>query len=71
MRAGPAEQVLAGQAVAGRLLADAADAAAAAAAPVPEPHCSPEYRRQAVRVLVRRSLRQAVTGGPALPGGTA
>ena len=62
VRARAAESVLAGQPVSEQLVAEAADAAAAAAEPVPEPHCSPAYRRQALRVMVQRSLRQAVFG---------
>jgi aerobic carbon-monoxide dehydrogenase medium subunit len=62
VRARAAESVLAGQPVSEQLMAEAADAAAAAAEPVPEPHCSPAYRRQALRVMVQRSLRQAVFG---------
>jgi aerobic carbon-monoxide dehydrogenase medium subunit len=71
VRARAAEAVLAGQPVSEQLVADAADAAAAAAEPVPEPHCSPAYRRQALRVMVQRSLRQAVFAqveGAAHPG---
>ncbi len=62
VRARAAESVLAGQAVSEQLVAQAAEAAAAAAEPVPEPHCSPGYRRQALRVMVQRSLQQAVFG---------
>ena len=62
VRARASESVLAGQAVSEQLVAEAAEAAAAAAEPVPEPHCSPGYRRQALRVMVQRSLRQAVFG---------
>ena len=61
-RARAAESLLAGQAVSEQLVLEAAEAAAAAAEPVPEPHCSPGYRRQALRVMVQRSLRQAVFG---------
>jgi hypothetical protein len=72
VRARAAESVLAGQPVSEQLVAEAADAAAAVAEPVPEPHCSPAYRRQALRVMVQRSLRQAVFGqavfGQAVPG---
>jgi carbon-monoxide dehydrogenase medium subunit len=72
VRARAAESVLAGQPVSEQLVAEAADAAAEAADPVPEPHCSPAYRRQALRVMVQRSLRQAMFGqaarGPAHPG---
>jgi carbon-monoxide dehydrogenase medium subunit len=61
-RARAAESLLAGQAVSEQLVLEAAEAAAAAAEPVPEPHCSPRYRRQALRVMVQRSLQQAVFG---------
>jgi aerobic carbon-monoxide dehydrogenase medium subunit len=63
LRAHAAEAVLAGQAVSENLSAEAAEAAASAAQPVPEPGCSPAYRRQALRVMVRRSLQQALAGG--------
>jgi carbon-monoxide dehydrogenase medium subunit len=62
VRARAAESLLAGQAVSEQLVLEAAAAAAAAAEPVPEPHCSPRYRRQALRVMVQRSLQQAVFG---------
>jgi carbon-monoxide dehydrogenase medium subunit len=60
VRAVAAERLLVGNPVSHALLADAAEQAAAEADPVPEPYCSPEYRRQALRVLVRRSLTAAV-----------
>jgi carbon-monoxide dehydrogenase medium subunit len=60
LRAVPAERVLTGQPVSAGLLAAAAERAAADAQPVPEPYCEPDYRRQVLRVLVRRSLEQAV-----------
>lgn len=60
VRAVAAERLLIGNTVSRALLADAAEQAAAAADPVPEPYCSREYRRQALRVLVRRSLAAAV-----------
>jgi aerobic carbon-monoxide dehydrogenase medium subunit len=60
VRAVAAERILTGNSVSHALLADAAEQAAAAADPAPEPYCSPEYRRQALRVLVRRSLTAAV-----------
>jgi carbon-monoxide dehydrogenase medium subunit len=64
LRAGRAEMVLTGNPVSGELLDEAAAAAAAEADPVPEPYCPPDYRREVLRVLVRRSLEQAVaTGG--------
>ena len=61
-RARAAESLLAGQAVSEQLVLEAAEAAAAAAEPVPEPHCSPRNRRPALRVMVQRSLQQAVFG---------
>jgi aerobic carbon-monoxide dehydrogenase medium subunit len=63
LRAHAAEAVLTGQAVSEDLAAEAAEAAASSVQPVPEPGCSPAYRRQALRVLVRRSLQQALAGG--------
>jgi aerobic carbon-monoxide dehydrogenase medium subunit len=60
VRAMAAEELLTGGEVSDGLLAAAADAAAADADPVAEPDCSPEHRREALRILVRRSLRQAV-----------
>ena len=67
VRARAAESVLTGQPVSEQLVAEAADAAAGAAEPLPEPHCSPAYRRQALRVTVRRSLRQAVFAAARAP----
>lgn len=64
LRAGRAEMVLTGNPVSGELLDEAA-AAAAEADPVPEPYCPPDYRRAVLRVLVRRSLEQAVASGGA------
>jgi aerobic carbon-monoxide dehydrogenase medium subunit len=63
LRAHAAEAALTGQAVSDDLVAEAAEAAASGARPVPEPGCSPDYRRQALRVMVRRSLQQAISGG--------
>ena len=60
VRAWPAESVLAGQPVSEQLVTEAAEAAVSAADPVAEPGCSPAYRRQALRVMVQRSLRQAL-----------
>jgi aerobic carbon-monoxide dehydrogenase medium subunit len=65
LRAVAAERVLAGNPVSDALLTEAAEQAAAAADPVPEPYCSPEYRRHALRVLVRRSLAAAVADADA------
>ena len=60
LRARGAEEVLAGQPPGGEVL----EAAAASAArdldePLSDVHASAEYRRQLVRVLVGRSLREA------------
>jgi carbon-monoxide dehydrogenase medium subunit len=60
VRAVAAERTLIGNRVSNPLLTEAAEQAAGAADPVPEPYCSPEYRCQALRVLVRRSLAAAV-----------
>jgi carbon-monoxide dehydrogenase medium subunit len=64
VRARRAEELLAGS-PAGELdpglLADAGDAAAEAAAPAADANGSPEYKAQLVRVLVERTLREAVT----------
>ena len=60
VRARAGESLLTGQAVSEQLVLEAAEAAAAE--PVPEPHCSPRYRRQALRVMVQRSLQRAVFG---------
>jgi aerobic carbon-monoxide dehydrogenase medium subunit len=55
LRAHAAEVAL----LAGGSFADAAAAAAAESDPQAEPHCSAEYRRQAVEIVVRRALEQA------------
>ena len=62
VRAWVAESVLAGQPVSEQLVTEAAEVAVADADPVAEPGCSPAYRRQALRVMVQRSLRQAASG---------
>lgn len=64
VRALAAEQLLAGQELTGPLLAAAGAAAATEADPVPEPHCSPQYRRQVLDVLTQRSLAQAARSVP-------
>jgi carbon-monoxide dehydrogenase medium subunit len=55
LRARAAEQALAG----GGSFAEAAAAAAGESRPIAEPHCSSEYRRHAIEVVVRRALEQA------------
>jgi carbon-monoxide dehydrogenase medium subunit len=55
LRAAVAEQVLAG----GGSFAEAASAAAAESQPLAEPHCSSDYRRHVIEVVVRRALEQA------------
>jgi carbon-monoxide dehydrogenase medium subunit len=65
LRAERAELTLTGNPVSAELLDAAAAAAAAEADPVPEPYCPPDYRRAVLRVLVRRSLEQAVASGGA------
>jgi carbon-monoxide dehydrogenase medium subunit len=55
LRAQAAEEVLAG----GGSFAEAAVAAAGESRPRAEPHCSSEYRRHTVEVVVRRALEQA------------
>jgi carbon-monoxide dehydrogenase medium subunit len=65
LRAERAETVLTGNPVSGELLEAAAATAAAEADPVPEPYCPPDYRRAVLRVLVRRSLEQALASAGA------
>ncbi|MFC7642816.1 FAD binding domain-containing protein [Streptosporangium lutulentum] len=62
VRAASAERVLAGQPVAScdEAVGEAGTMAAHEADPRPEPHCSVEYRRHVLAVLVRRALRQAL-----------
>jgi carbon-monoxide dehydrogenase medium subunit len=55
LRAQAAEKVLAG----GGSFSEAAAAASAQSRPVGEPHCSSDYRRHVVEVVVRRALEQA------------
>jgi carbon-monoxide dehydrogenase medium subunit len=62
LRAAAAEEALRGAEPTGAALDAAAEAAAAGADPVAEEHCPVGYRRQVVRVLVRRSLDQAISG---------
>jgi carbon-monoxide dehydrogenase medium subunit len=62
VRATTAERALAGQPMASceEPVSEAGTTAAREADPRPEPHCSVEYRRHVLAVLVRRSLRQAL-----------
>jgi carbon-monoxide dehydrogenase medium subunit len=55
LRAEAAEQVLAGSGS----FTEAAAAAADESSPLAEPHCSSEYRRHVIEVVVRRALEQA------------
>ena len=56
IRAPEAEDALAGKSLSEKLIARAADLAAEAAAPIDDIRAGADYRRQAVRVLVRRAL---------------
>jgi carbon-monoxide dehydrogenase medium subunit len=60
LKATAAEDLLRGTEPTPEALHDAAELAAAHTDPVPEPHCSPRYRRHVVSVLVRRCLTGAV-----------
>jgi aerobic carbon-monoxide dehydrogenase medium subunit len=57
-RSPAAEAVLAGRPASARSFADAADAAAAAVSPPDDIHGSADYRRELVRVLLRRALER-------------
>jgi carbon-monoxide dehydrogenase medium subunit len=59
LKATAAEDLLRGTEPTPEALHDAAELAAAHTDPVPEPHCSPRYRRHVVSVLVRRCLTGA------------
>jgi aerobic carbon-monoxide dehydrogenase medium subunit len=67
VRAIAAERALAGQSVASceEPVGEAGTMAAREADPRPEPHCSVDYRRHVLAVLVRRSLRQALDSAAA------
>jgi carbon-monoxide dehydrogenase medium subunit len=58
VRSPAAEAVLAGYPIDARTFADAAEAAAEAVSPADDIHGSAEYRRDLVRVLLRRALEQ-------------
>jgi CO/xanthine dehydrogenase FAD-binding subunit len=60
LRVKRAEQVLVGKKVAEELMAEAAQVAAEEARPTSDMHASAEYRRELVRVFVRRAARQAL-----------
>jgi len=60
VKATDAERLLVGEAPSAEVFAAAADAAAAAADPKDDVRGSAEYKRQVVRVYVRRGLEQAV-----------
>lgn len=62
LRAHRAEQVLAGAPADPGSFTAAASAAAEEARPLGEPHCSSEYRRHVIEVIVRRALEQAAAG---------
>lgn len=69
LRATDAERVLVGSDGSPAAVAAAADAAAREADPAGEPHCSPEYRRHTLAVLVRRALTEALADAdPAATG---
>jgi carbon-monoxide dehydrogenase medium subunit len=59
LRAHAAERALTGITAHPESLAVAASAAAREARPISEPHCSSEYRRHVIEVIVRRALEQA------------
>jgi len=59
LRAEQAETLLLGTDGSAAAVAAAAEAAAAGADPVGEPHCSAQYRRHALGVLVQRALTEA------------
>jgi len=61
LRATGAEAVLVGSDGSAGAVRAAADAAARECDPVGEPHCSADYRRHVLGVLVRRALEQALT----------
>jgi carbon-monoxide dehydrogenase medium subunit len=60
VRAGTAESVLVGSDGSAEAVRAAGDAATRDADPASEPHCSAEYRRHALGVLVRRALTEAL-----------
>jgi carbon-monoxide dehydrogenase medium subunit len=60
LRATGAEDLLRGAEPTAEAVREAAELAAAGTDPVPEPHCSPRYRRHVAAVLVRRCLTGAV-----------
>jgi carbon-monoxide dehydrogenase medium subunit len=62
LRAHGAEQLLSGARAERRSLSAAAAAAAADARPLSQPHCSSEFRRHVIDVIVRRALEQAAAG---------
>jgi carbon-monoxide dehydrogenase medium subunit len=59
LRAGRAEELLAGAPPTAERFAQAAAESAAGSRPVAEPHCSVEYRRHVIGVAVRRALEAA------------
>jgi carbon-monoxide dehydrogenase medium subunit len=63
MRAGSAERTLVGRDADAQSFDAAAAAAADESAPLAEPHCSVEYRRHVIAVLVGRALRDAGADG--------
>jgi len=60
MRAERAEKVLVGKKIKDSVLEEAAQAASEESRPTPDVHGSEEYRRELVRVLVKRAAREAI-----------
>ena len=62
LRAKRAEQMLVGKKVAEDLMAEAAQVASEEARPTSDMHASAEYKRELVKVFVKRAARQALEG---------
>jgi len=60
LRAKKAEAILRGQKIGDKLIGDMAEAAAAESDPIDDNRGSPEYKREMVKVLVRRAAAQAL-----------
>ncbi len=62
IRARKAEAVIRGQRIDDGLIEEAAQVAAGESRPINDMRSSAEYRRDMVRVLVRRAIKQAISG---------
>ncbi|MEL7568688.1 MAG: FAD binding domain-containing protein, partial [Dehalobacterium sp.] len=59
LRAEKAENLLLGQKLSGELITEASRLAVEGLEPIPEPFCTPKYKKQLMEVLIKRAIKQA------------